>query len=462
MDNFRRRYPGFLVYPRSVNRRGGGYFFLASRNGEKFIVAGRDNFTFFPAVQNAGMLLKKFPFLKARPCGLENSFGFGDRLGMAAPGHIRALGKHGFFPLLAQQSARELHRTSRSFKEVMDAAVLGCFQEGYKGGFGADADHIKELHRLREAVSAGFTFFTIDPSEKVYNPSSLPSERKKKMLSSYLAGSKKLFSGRKYYVGKNSYEFNEEIISDLILTYAESIDYVEECYKFLKSSSPVFDFEVSYDETSLPTTPLAHIFIVEMLKRKNVQFQSLALRFPGRFEKGIDYIGDTGVLEEALEVHGNIRQKTGDYKLSLHSGSDKFTVYPYFKKIPGGKIHVKTAGTSWIEAVKVIAEKDFSFFLRMLECSAANFVKNSASYEISARPGAARRKALKSRNVEDLFNDANVRQVIHISYGTILTEKDLSGRFRYRDRFFEILAENEELYHARLENHLGKHLRLLQ
>lgn len=463
MDNFKKKHPEFRVYEKSVNKTADGKtVLLAEKNNQKFVVSGKDDFRFQPAGESADFLRSLFPWLTAKPCGLKNSFGFGDRLGIATPGHIRALKKHNFFPVFAQQSVREIERTGRSFQKVADAAAMGCFQEGYKNGFGADADHIKDLANMQKALDAGFTFFTLDSSDKIHNPEKLDDAKKREILKKYSAEYEKRYMDKKYSIGGEKYEFTRKEIQNLVLTYAESLDYIEECYSFLKARTSSFDFEISVDETSIPTTPLAHIFIAERLKEKGVEFQSLAFRFPGSFEKGIDYKGDTGLFEKDLLAHQAIREKIGDYKISLHSGSDKFSVYPAFKKILGDKIHVKTAGTSWVEAVKVIAEKNFPLFLEILECGINNFEKHSASYEISARPGLIDIKNLKNAGTGTLFADNNIRQVIHISYGTILAEKDSTGRFIYRDRFFEVLNNNEELYYGFLEAHLSRHLELLK
>ncbi|MBN1445310.1 MAG: hypothetical protein JW957_04295 [Candidatus Omnitrophica bacterium] len=463
MVNFKKKHPDFRVYEKSANRtEGGETILLAEKDNKKFVVSGKEDFRFQPAEESAAFLRGLFPWLRAKPCGLKNSFGFGDRLGTATPGHIRALKNHDFFPVFAQQSVREIERTGRSFQKVMDAAATGCFQEGYKGGFGADADHIKDLNNMQKALSAGFTFFTLDSSDKIRNPEKLKGAERQKILQKYSQEYEKAYLGRKYPFGGIAYEFTKDELQNLVLTYAESIDYIEECYRFLKARSSSFDFEVSVDETPIPTTPLAHILIADTLRERGVEVQSLAFRFPGSFEKGIDYKGDAELFERDLAAHQSIREKAGNYKISLHSGSDKFSVYPAFKKILGDKIHVKTAGTSWVEAVKVIAEKNFPLFLEILECGITNFEKHAASYEISAKPELIDMKNLKNTEVAALFADNNIRQVVHISYGTILSEEDSAGRFIYRNRFFEVLNNNEELYYGFLEAHLGKHLELLK
>lgn len=462
MRDFKKRYPEFKLYEKSINRVGDKYIFLASKNNEKFVVVGDSDFKFFFAFKNINIILENLPFLKPIPCGLKNSFGFGDRLGISTPGHIRAVKEYNFFPLFAQQSVRELERTGRTFKDVIDSAILGCFQEGYKDGFGADADHIKEIQHLKQAIDANFTFFTIDPSDKIHNPIVFPPEEKKTLLTKHLPEYEKIYLDREYHIGKATYHIDSKHLEEFILTYIEAIDHIEECYRFLKGYLNTFDFEVSVDETSVSTTPLAHIFIVEELKRREIEFQSIAFRFPGRFEKGIDYKGNIEEFEKILLSHQSIREEMGNYKLSLHSGSDKLSIYLIFRKILGDKIHIKTSGTSWIEAVKLVALKDFPFFLEILDCCIKNFKKNSASYEISARPELIDFKNIEKIPVENLFQRDDIRQIIHIGYGTLLTAKDSDGNFLYKRKFLNIVHQNEEEYYNLLKAHLYNHLRLLR
>ena len=98
--------------------------------------------------------------------GLSPSFGFGDRLGFATPGHVESLRRAGrsILPIFAQQSIREMGRTTRSPQEVWRYAQTGANDSGYTGPRGADADHLKTPEDVDRTVEAGFVFFTIDPS----------------------------------------------------------------------------------------------------------------------------------------------------------------------------------------------------------------------------------------------------------------------------------------------------------
>ena len=121
------------------------------------------------STHNRKALQAHFEFTKPIIVGLCNSFGFGDRIGLANAAHIRSLGESGFKPVLAQQSIRELTRTNRTPADVMDAAVWAVFQEGYTDGFGADADHLKTTDDIDLMVENGFKMFTFDPGEYVHN-----------------------------------------------------------------------------------------------------------------------------------------------------------------------------------------------------------------------------------------------------------------------------------------------------
>src|SRR5947209_6656895 len=103
------------------------------------------------------------------PLGLAPSFGFGDRTGLATPGHVAALCRvgSGILPIFAQQSIREMARTGRSPRQVMGEACAAAARAGYTGATGADADHLKRPEDVDQTAAAGFTFFTIDPSDEV-------------------------------------------------------------------------------------------------------------------------------------------------------------------------------------------------------------------------------------------------------------------------------------------------------
>ena len=196
------------IYPKSINKVDNTYFFIAKQGTDKalYLIAGKDDRTYLDMFdgtvqgeasingaavikecpmhhENANILREQFAFTRAIVVGLTNSYGLGDRLGLANPGHLRAIQSTDFKPVLAQQSIRELERTNRNPDEVMDTASWAVFEEGYKDGFGSDADHLKTPDDIDYMMKSGFTMFTIDPSEHVVNEAdSLPIEELEKQV----------------------------------------------------------------------------------------------------------------------------------------------------------------------------------------------------------------------------------------------------------------------------------------
>jgi hypothetical protein len=108
------------------------------------------------------VLRRHLPWLRPQVLGLRTSAGFGDRLGLATPGHIRAVRAAGgdIAPVFAQQSIREMTRTQRSPREVVDDATWSVFAEGWREPFGADADHLKTRADIEQCLPIGYTFWT--------------------------------------------------------------------------------------------------------------------------------------------------------------------------------------------------------------------------------------------------------------------------------------------------------------
>jgi hypothetical protein len=119
---------------------------------------------------NSRALRAIFPFTNPSSfTGRKISIGLGDRLGLASPGHIRTVKGTGVFPVLAQQSMRELNLTGRTYDDVLAAAVWAVFQEGYEDGYGADGDHLKTPAEINMALNSGYTMITLDCSEQIDN-----------------------------------------------------------------------------------------------------------------------------------------------------------------------------------------------------------------------------------------------------------------------------------------------------
>jgi len=175
---------GFKIYPRSMVEITGTTYFLARQIGKpanRQMLGLVGDIVGFEGEQqgdvllcpltpaNASALRTRLPWLNPAPLGTQTSAGFGDRLGLATPGHAQAARGTNIAPIFAQQSVRENERTGRAPQQVMDDAMWGVFQEGWREPWGADADHLKTPADVDAFAAAGYTFFTIDPGDHVDN-----------------------------------------------------------------------------------------------------------------------------------------------------------------------------------------------------------------------------------------------------------------------------------------------------
>ena len=390
------------------------------------------------------------------PLHLTPSFGFGDRLGLATPGHIAAVRGTKFAPIFAQQSVRENTRTGRTPQQVMDDARRAVDAAGWDSAWGADADHLKTLEDIPPFVEAGYTFFTVDPGEHVDNAADTDSMD---ILRQKVAGLNwdELSA---FYLNQNgeqawgqfakSAQADAETLMRATVKYGKAIQHAAAMFQRLSEMKDAFDFEVSVDETDAPTTPLEHFFIANELTRKAVKFTSLAPRFIGRFEKGVDYIGDLDELDAELAQHAAVTAHFGSYKLSLHSGSDKFSVYPLVGKHWGERIHVKTAGTSYLEALRVVAQCDPDLFLKIYSLGCERYETDRHSYHVSARL----ELLPKTGDLPSLLDDFHAREILHVTFGSALAQ--------FGAELQEALLKNETAYLEGLQSHLEKHLQLLE
>jgi len=418
--------------------------------------------------RSAAWLRELLPHLKARPLGLKRSAGFGDRLGLATPGHVRAVRKTNLAPIFAQQSVRENERTGRSPQEVLDDAMWGAFQEGWMDGFGADADHLKTAEHAAAFAAAGYSFFTIDPGEYVDNEASQASphilEQKIQALPwGELENSsrdlQRALAGKPIDLEKLNVAFSREEILRAAAKYGKAVAHTMRMYRHLElaTGGRPFEFEMSVDETDSPTALAEHVYIASELKRLKVKWVSLAPRYVGAFEKGVDYIGDLAEFERSFAGHAAVATTYGPYKLSLHSGSDKFSIYPIACRLAGDLVHLKTAGTSYLEALRAIARCDPRLFREIHAFAVTRYPTDRASYHVSAEiahmPHAAN---LSDEKLPDLLEDFHTREVLHVTYGSVLNEA------RFRPRFFESLRSHEEDYTRIVEAHFDRHLSRFQ
>jgi tagaturonate epimerase len=491
------------VYPRSITAARQSLFFLGRRDMSRqlgILTAGPMVGAFSGASQvvrvdqqplsliigradanNAAALRVVLPFLVPRPLGLKKSIGCGDRLGLATPGHIRAVRAAqeaaagcAMAPILAQQSMRENARTGRPPQQVLDEAMWGVFQEGWRAGYGADADHLKTTQDVERCADAGYSFFTIDPGEHVDDSANTarPEVLREKaeglpweVLDSNVEDTLVRLTGSAIDLGTFNVTLGEEEVLRAVAKYGRAVAQTVTMYRHARRAAGLaglaFELEMSVDETSTLTTLAEHIYVANELKRLDVEWVSLAPRYFGRFEKGVDYLGESALgleaslvrFEETFTQHVAVAKTFGPYKLSLHSGSDKFSIYPIAARVGGNLIHLKTAGTSYLEALRAIARLDSALFRDIAAFAVSRYATDRATYHVSADPSQLPAlTALADEQLPSLLDDFHGREVLHVTFGSVLNEA------RFKDRFFASLRANEELYYGLLAAHFERHI----
>lgn len=417
--------------------------------------------------KNTAALRAQLHWLQPRLLGLQTSAGMGDRLGLATPGHIRAVrhSQGAVAPILAQQSIREMARTGRTPQQVMDDAARGVFQESWQLGFGADADHLKNENDIDVCLSAGFTFFTIDPGEYVDNRAESAGLGELQELAGQLPTDMQIRAcgllGRSLKIEHITVSFDEQTLLKAMVKYGRAVWHVARMYHHLKMESLtrgcLFELEVSVDETAQPTSHAEHAYIASELKRLGVTWVSLAPRFVGDFEKGVDYIGDPAVFEADIAGHAAVARYFGPYKLSLHSGSDKFSIYPAAMRQTRGLVHLKTAGTSYLEALRTVAMLDTDLFTEIYSFARRRYETDKVSYHVSAQLG----RAPLPEQVSDwssLLDQLDAREILHVTFGSVLRETMQDGSLLFASRLYNLLYAHPEVYASNLEKHFIRHL----
>jgi hypothetical protein len=478
---------GLRVYASSITASRCCVFFLARRGDEKFLgvlcsgpAPGNDfsgkaksvtvdgakrGLIVCPAdAANAAACRAAMPFLVARPLGLRKSVGCGDRLGLATPGHIRAVRHSTMAPIFAQQSMRENARTGRTPQRVMDDAMWGVLQEGWRDGFGADADHLKTTQDIDLCTQAGYTFYTFDPGEQVDNrANSAPAAALDQMAAALpweeLESTPDDLCRRLADKPIDLGSFNIIIRRDELLRsaakYGKAVAHTAQMFRHLaqRMDNRAFEVEMSVDETETVTTVAEHVYIAHELRRLGVRWVSLAPRYAGTFEKGVDYIGDLDEFERSFTRHVAVARALGPYKLSLHSGSDKFSIYPIAARLGGELIHLKTAGTSYLEALRAIAAINPKLFREVVAFAMERYAADRASYHVSA--GTSKMPDVRhwpDKTLPALLDDFHGREILHVTFGSVLNHPS------FRETFLAALRDNEETYYGMLEKHFTRHL----
>jgi hypothetical protein len=341
---------------------------------------------------------------------------------------------------------------------VLDDATWGAFQGGWTAGVGADADHQKTEESLSACAEAGFVFFTIDPGDAMdmaaHDDDAATARAKADALdlSSLDTTPRDVvarYAGRTVELESGPLTLDEEAVTRAMAKAGPALVRGLELINHVKSLGVIHELEFAIDETDKATTPVEHVVVVSELQRLGVELVSFAPRWVGQFEKAVEYIGSRDELNADFRRHAEISRALGPYKLSLHSGSDKFSIYPLFAEATRGASHLKTAGTSWIEALRVVARHDHDLLRQILQLSLASFEENRHSYHLSCDPGKIPTHPSDDQ-LDDLVTAIDSRQVMHVGYGAALE--------KFGQEIRQTLGDHEEELYEIMHQHFLKHL----
>ena len=403
------------------------------------------------------------------------SVGTGDRFGRQGEAQLHA------FELLAARGVEASIVWNKSNREHLligtgpedqraasDAAVKAMH---WQGAYHVDADHINmtTVDRFLDASD----FFTLDVADWIGKPAD------ENDLDRFIGRHASLLGGLEIPGIDEPLNLSEPLMRQAAVKYLLAVRKAGEIYRHIAQSRGRGNFitEISMDETDQPQTPLDLLFILAAVSDEGIPVQTIAPRFSGRFNKGIDYVGDVrqfarefeqdlAVLRFAVERYGLPRE----LKLSVHSGSDKFSLYPLMYtalRAADAGVHLKTAGTTWLEELIGLAMAGGDGLRIAQDVYRAAFRR----YDELCGPYASvvdiDRSALPDPDRVDRWDEAalagalrhdprcpaydrNLRQLLHVAY-KVAAEMGA--------RFLDALAANEAVIGRRVTDNLyRKHI----
>jgi len=406
------------------------------------------------------------------------SFGIGDRFAHQGEYQLKGFLKAANYGLditpVWNKSFREHKTVNSQPSSVRKEADEAVEKLNWNSDYLVDADHIT-LETVNEFISSS-DFFTIDVANKIN--SKLDGIQKKSFIQDFSK-----FKGQLNIEGiQNSFEITEDVLlsmGDKFYMAAKEASAIYQKIKLSKGNNP-FAVEVSMDEVDSPQTPLELYFNLAFLAAENVPVDTIAPKFTGRFNKGVDYEGDISAFESEFEQDILvIKQAVKEFdlpeglKLSVHTGSDKFSLYPIInsliKKYDAG-LHLKTAGTTWLEELIGLAESGGaglemakSIYIEALKrydelttpyATVINVDPDSlpSIEEVTKWDGDTYATSLRHDQQHPNYNP-HFRQLLHTAY-KLAAEKG--------DRFFAELVKNREIIGKNVvENIFERHLKPL-
>ena len=294
------------------------------------------------------------------------SIGVGDRFSHQGKAQLRAIMRANETGLeinpVWNKSNREhtyVHSEPIDTRREADEAVKAL---GYNGQYFVDADHIN-LSTVDRFVAVS-DFFTLDVASFIGKPSA------QEDIDKFIASCEKYMGELQIPGMEKPLSITKELLEDIANKFLSATQQASEIYAYLVDKKGVGNFitEVSMDEVEKPQTPVEMLFILKMLADKGVPAQTIAPKFTGRFNKGVDYVGNLEQFakefeEDVLVIDFAVKEfgLPAELKLSVHSGSDKFSIYPIMAEVINRHdkgLHLKTAGTTWLEEVIGLAKAD--------------------------------------------------------------------------------------------------------
>ena len=388
------------------------------------------------------------------------SIGMGDRFGHQGSAQLKAIidaAKKGVeITPVWNKSNREHNTIGTQPDDVRKEADTVTKKAGFKNQYFVDADHIN-LDTVDRFIASS-DFFTIDVASYIGKKADVDD------INSFVAGAKKYSGDLKIPGIKKPLKVSDKKIRDIAEKYLFAAIKAWEIFRKIEKTKGKGNFvtEVSMDEVPDPQTPVELFFILKMLGEENIPVQTIAPKFSGRFNKGVDYVGDPDQFEEEFESDLMVIDFAvhefglpSNLKMSVHSGSDKFTIYPVIGEIikeHGKGIHLKTAGTTWLEEVIGLAESGgeaLDFVKDVYAQSLEKIEELCAPYadvidiNISRLPSAAVVSKWSNKKFADSLRhipghkdyNPNMRQLVHVAYKLAAMKMD---------QYFKLLETNEK------------------
>lgn len=287
------------------------------------------------------------------------SFGIGDRFGHQGKAQLAALieaRRQGWDVTPVWNKSHREHSIigtePADVRREADAAVAAC---NWKEPYFVDADHIGLANV--DAFTDGSDFFTLDVADEIGQPA------EESLLDAFVAKHERLIGTLQMPGIPEALDVDRERFSEIAGQYLGAVAEAGRIYRHIEATKGPDNFvtEVSMDETDAPQGPIEMLVILAAIADEGIPARTIAPKFTGRFNKGVDYVGDAGVFarefERDLAVIAYAVNEFGlpaDLKLSVHSGSDKFCIYEPIRKLlhkHDAGLHLKTAGTTWLEEV---------------------------------------------------------------------------------------------------------------